>query len=244
MQSKTIEYFDGAQKLIGELFFDEHHPGKQPTILLFPAFEGRGSFALDYAKKLAEHGYATFVADMYGNAEVADTLEGCIKLITPFLQDRNLVRKRALLAHETLTKQEQVAKNKMGAIGFCFGGMCVLELARTGADLQAGVSVHGVLAKSDLVTRPIKSKILALHGYEDPQVPPTELAKFAQEMQEAKVADWTFTFFGHAKHSFTDPKTGTFDAHKEKAMGREYSKIAAERSFRYALDFFHECLAN
>lgn len=240
MKAQTIEYFDGDQKLIGELINNQQT--NQPAIILFHAFEGRGSFTVDYAKNLAAKGYAVFVADMYGNAETTDTLDGCFKLITPFLQDRSLVRRRAILAYEALSHQNMINKNKIGAMGFCFGGMCVLELARSGAKLQAAVSVHGVLAKSDLQTHQMKAKILALHGYKDPQVPPERLQGFAQEMETAKVDDWSFVFFGHAKHSFTDPKTGTFDPVQEKEIGREYNEVAAQRSFQYAVDFFNECL--
>ena len=242
MKTVTVEYFDGEQKLIGELIGAQQTGAPQATIILFPAFEGRGEFALDYAKKIAEQGYLVFVADIYGDAKVGHTLEGCLELIAPFIHDRALVRKRAQLAYETVLQQKQVNKNRIGAVGFCFGGMCVLELARSGANLQAGVSMHGVLAKSNLVTHPIKAKILMLHGYQDPQVPPTELPEFAQEMQTAGAEDWIFTFFGNAKHSFTDPKTGTFDAKKEQAMGREYNAVVAKHSFRQTMDFFQEYL--
>jgi dienelactone hydrolase len=239
MQRKTIEYFDGEQKLIGELFYKDLAVQKT-AIIVFPAFEGRAEFALDYAKKIAEQGYVAFVVDMYGDAATSNTIEGCFKLITPFLQDRELVRRRAVLAYEILLQQAH--SNKIGAVGFCFGGMCVLELARSGANLQAGIGIHSVLAKSDLITHPIKSKLLMLHGYKDPQVPPTQLQAFAQELEQAGVKDWTFTFFGEAQHSFTDPRTGTFDAKKEIEMGRVYDPIAADRSWRYTLDFFKEYL--
>lgn len=242
MKNETIEYLDGQQKLLGELFYDPTVTEQKPAIILFHAFEGRGSFTLDYANKLAEKGYVVFAADMYGDGKVADTIEGCFNLISPFLKDRNLTRRRAVLAYEAAIKQQSINKNKIGAMGFCFGGMCALELARSGADLKAAITAHGVLAKSDLETKPIKAKVLVLHGYKDPQVPPQQLQSFAEEMEQAKVDDWTFTFFGNAKHSFTDPKSGTYDAKKEKEMGREYNKIAAERSFRYAVDFFNEQL--
>lgn len=242
MQHKAIEYFDGEQRLLGELFYHEPHSDQQATVIVFPAFEGRGDFILDYAKKISAKGFAVFVADMYGNAEVASTIDGCFKLVSPLLQDRALVRRRACLAYETVLLQKQVDKNKIGAVGFCLGGMCVLELARSGVNLRVSISVHGVLVKSNLPTHLIKSKMLMLHGYKDPQVPPSELQSFAQEMEMAGVQDWTFTFFGNAKHSFSDPKTGTFDAEREKEMGREYNKIAAERSFQYVINFLQENL--
>jgi len=240
MENTVIEYFDGTQRLVGELIIDNEAKAKKTSVILFPAFEGRGDFTLEYAQKLAKFGFATFIADMYGDAKNAKTIEECFALITPFLQDRQLVRRRAVLAYEILKKQVSVSENKINAVGFCFGGMCVLELARSGINLHAGVSMHGVLGKSNLQTQPIKSKLLVLHGYEDPQSPPDVLEKFAQEMKEANVEDWSFLFFGRAKHSFTDPKTGTFDPIKEKEMGREYHTVAAERSFQYCLNFFEE----
>lgn len=244
MQQKIIEYFDGNQKLLGKLFYKRETASCQPAILVFSAFEGLSHFSLNYAKKLAEQGYIAFAADVYGNGKTADTIDACYELIGPFLQNRQLVRTRVNLAYEALISQPEVNKAKVGAIGFCFGGMCVLELARSGVDLQTGVIIHGVLAKSELVTHPIKAKLLVLQGYQDPQVPPEQLQSFTQEMTHAQVTDWTFTYFSHAKHSFTDPLTGTFDPQKEKTMGREYNKVAAERSFRYAVDFFNETLGS
>lgn len=241
MQTETIEYKDGGQLLIGKLFWQQQAQNL-PVIIVFPAFEGRSEFALNYARRLAEQGFAAFAADIYGDAKTASTIEGCFELITPFLHDRSLVRRRAGLAYETVAKHSLINSGQIGAIGFCFGGMCMLELARSGANLRAGVSAHGVLAKSDLETSRITSKLLILHGYRDPQVPPEQLASFAAEMDAAGVIDWTVAFFGHAKHSFTDPLTGTFNPEKEQAMGREYNPAAAERTFRYAVDFFQEHL--
>ncbi len=243
MRIERIEYFDGPQKLVGQLFNYESEKQQQPAIILFHAFEGLGKFTRNYAKSMAEVGYLVFAADMYGNGETADTIDGCFKLITPFLQDRELVRRRAVLAFDTLMQMPSVNKQKIGAMGFCFGGMCMLELARSGAPLHAGVSAHGVLAKSTLPTLPIQSKLLMLHGYQDPQVPPTEMTQFANEMQSVDVNDWTFVFFGDAKHSFTDPDTGTYDPAKEAEMGREYNAAVASRTFRYSMDFFNEHLA-
>ncbi len=212
------------------------------TIMVFHAFEGRGKFTLEYAYKIAKSGYKVFVVDMYGNAETSNTIDRCFKLIGPFLNDRSLVRRRANLAFQALLSQSGINPHKIGAIGFCFGGMCALELARDGLDIKAIVSIHGVPVKSELPTKVIKSKLLFLHGYKDPQVPPQVLSELATELENAGSTDWIFTFFGDAKHSFTDPKSGTFDPGKEKEMGREYNELAAQRSYRYAMDFFKEIL--
>ncbi|MBS0351803.1 MAG: dienelactone hydrolase family protein [Proteobacteria bacterium] len=163
-----------------------------------------------------------------------------MELVTPFLKNRALVRKRALLAFDHLRKHPLVDKSKIGAIGFCFGGMCVMELARSGEDLAAAVTMHGVLEKSELPTHSIKSKLLILHGYQDPQSPPDALKKFADEMEQAEGPDWVFTNFGHAKHSFSEPRAGKVDPERERKMGRAYNRFAAEQGFRYALDFFNQ----
>lgn len=246
MHSENIEYLDGQQKLLGKLIYDKskHGDSERPAILVFPAFEGLSEFALKYAENFANQGYIAFAADMYGNAAEAHTIEGCLELVAPFLQDRSLVRRRALLAFATLKKLKLVAKNKIGAVGFCFGGMCVLEIARSGENLAAGISVHGVLSKANLPTSPIKSRLLILQGYQDPQAPPDSLPKFAHEMDAAGTPDWVFTFFSHAKHSFTDIKAGTLDPTREQKMGREYNPLAAERAWRYSLDFFAETIGN
>lgn len=236
MQSRTITYFDGVQALVGEFFYEGS--AKRPTVIIFPAFEGRGSFVVDYAEHLVSQGFSAFIVDMYGDSKVADTLADCITLYTPFSTDRSLVRRRAVLAFEALLQQQEVDTTKIGGIGFCFGGMCLLELVRSGAKLRSGVSMHGGLGKSDLPTLPFETKLLILHGYQDPQVPPSSLQAFAMEMQQIDRNDWIFTFFGDAKHSFSDPKTGTFDAVKEAQMGRAYNAAAAKLGFAYALDFF------
>ena len=232
MTSKTIHYQDGEQNLIGELFLAEQATA---TIVLFPAFEGRSEFLLDYAHKLTQHGFNTFAADIYGDAETADTIEGCFNLVMPFIEDRALVRRRACLAVETVKALKLTPQ--LDVMGFCLGGMCALEVARAGVDIRRAAILHGVLAKSELPTETVKAKLLFLQGYQDPQVPPSQLTDIANELQQVGSNDWTFTFFGEGKHSFTDPLTGTFSPDKEKEMGREYNKTIAEQSFRYVVDF-------
>jgi len=232
MQRKTIHYQDKEQNLIGELFLADN---AKVTVVLFPAFEGRSEFLLDYAHRLAKKGFNSFAADIYGDVQTADTIDGCYKLIKPFLEDRSLVRRRACLAIDTI-KALRLTPD-IDAAGFCFGGMCVLEAARAGVDIRRIVSLHGVLAKSSLPTETIKSKVLILQGFQDPQVPASQLFDFSEEMKQANNEDWTFVFFGNGKHSFTDPLTGSFDPEKEKEMGREYNKTIADQSFHYLIDF-------
>lgn len=240
MKRELLTYFDEKVPLMGEFIYAAKPVGKAKTIILFPAFEGRGDFLVNYGLDLAAQGFNVFVADVYGNATVAKTLDECFALINPFLEDRALVRRRAVLAYQAVIRHLGSAAHHIGAMGFCFGGMLVLELARAGKNLWAGVCAHSNLSHSTLPAEKMHGKYLILHGYEDPQVPPSNLAGFAEEMQQGGVDDWTFVFFGHAKHSFTDPATGSFDAKKEKEIGRAYSEIAATRAFNYAVEFFKE----
>jgi dienelactone hydrolase len=240
MQHNIISYFDGSQQLLGELFYESSNNTKKPGVILFPAFEGIAEFSREYARQLAKQGYIVFVADMYGDAQSSDTIQGCFELVMPLLNDRLAVRRRALLAFETLMQQAHVDNKHIGSVGFCFGGMCMLELARSGAALTCGIGLHAVLAKSDLPTENIHTNLLLLQGYQDPQVPPSSITEFAEEMTQAKTADWTFVFFGQGKHSYTDPRTGTFEPLREREMGREYNKVIADRAYTYVSAFFKE----
>jgi dienelactone hydrolase len=240
---KDIQYQDGEALLKGKIFYPPFDLEKYPSILLFPAFEGQSAFADEYAKILCYEGYVVFIADIYGEGRSASTIPDCFELIKPFLQDRILVRNRSLAAFHCLKQQNNVDVNNIGGIGFCFGGQCLLEVARAGVDLKAGVSAHGMLARDTTLTlQPIKTNLLILHGFADPQVPNNHLLDFQDEMTLAQVKDWNIIIFGQAQHSFTDPKTGTFDPELEQSMGRVYDKTAAARTQRYAIDFFNEHL--
>ena len=243
MHTEDIIYFDGQQKLIGKLVYQEKSTKKRPAIMIFHALEGRAEFVLKLAEKYAKQGYIAFAVDIYGDARTANSLPSGFELIGPLIKDREAVRRRSILSYETVKNNPMVDASKIGAIGFCFGGMCILELARAGEPLTAGVCCHAALAKSDLPTRAVVSKLLLLQGYKDPQVPANESLKaFAEEMQSAGNTDWTFTFFGNAKHSFTDPATGSFDPIKEAEMGREYNAEAAALAFEFGEIFLKKWL--
>lgn len=229
-----ITYYHQNEKLIGSFY----QVKDAPTLILFPAFEGPSPFCHEYAKKLNQEGFSVMIADMYGEKKQGHLLEECIKLISPFLDSRALVRERALAAFEACQQIQGVNPLKIGALGFCFGGMCTLELARSGAKLQGFASLHGILKASSLPSYKISGDIFILHGYQDPQAPPDSFAEFTQEMKTLNHDNWQFLFFGEAKHSFTDPKTGSFDPQKEKLMGREYNAKAAQNSYSYVKSFF------
>jgi len=244
LQHQLVEYFLDKQRYIGELVYTGLLDKTRKVIIVFSAMEGRGEFTLEYAQNLANKGFVAFVADMYGEAKVFTDLESIFATLMPLIADRQAVRSRSVAAYETVTSLNWVNQKLIGAIGFCLGGMCVLEVARSGAKLAAGVSVHGVLAKSALDTvSSLSTKLLILAGHADPQVPSiTSLNDFTQEMTNAKNTDWVFTFFGGVKHSFSDYRVGCFDKQRETEMGREYNELAAKLSFNAAVDFFNQVL--
>lgn len=242
MIQKSIEYKIKNDTFIGELIYNGELNSTRPVIIIFHAMEGRGHFCIEYAQKLANEGFVTFVADIYGDGKSTMNLHEAREWLMPVISDRNIVRERANAAFNAVISISGVNKNNIGAIGFCLGGMCVLEIARSGNPLRAGVSIHGVLTKSDLLTQEITTKLLVLNGYLDPSCTPDKLPIFADEMINANNHDWVFINFGNAKHSFSDPLTGTFDLELEKQFGREYNELAANRSYRYAIDFFKEVL--
>lgn len=242
MQYTSIDYFVGSDHFVGELVYNDELNNSRPVVIIFHAMEGRGQFCIDYAKKLADHGFVAFVADIYGDGKSTHDFAKALSWLMPVISSRAIVREQALTAFNTVSNFSWVNKNKIGALGFCLGGMCVLEIGRSGANLKSGVTIHGVLKKSELETKTINTKLLIQNGYLDPSCPPAFIKEFAKEMNDAGNHDWVFINFGNAKHSFSDQLTGTFDADAEKQFGREYNELAAKRSFRYSVDFLKETL--
>jgi len=186
---------------------------------------------------LAELGYIGFALDMYGQGQLGVTNEEKMALMQPLVTDRSLLRDRVRAAFNAVSVLAEVDTSRIAIIGFCFGGLCALDLARSGADIKGAVSFHGLLNRPEnLKSETIKAKILALHGYEDPMVSPDNVHSFCQEMTAAKV-DWQVHMYGHIQHAFSNP-----DAH-DSAAGLVYNATAADRSWQAMKNFFSEILA-
>lgn len=234
IQTKKIEYRDGEHVLEGYLAYDDRHHGKRPTVLVFHDWSGRNDFACQKAEKLAELGYVGFAVDVYGKGKLGNTTEEKVALMSPFKNDRRILRQRILAALDAVNKLEHVNNAKIAAIGFCFGGLCALELARSGADVRGVVSFHGLLdAQTDLPNKTIQAKILALHGHDDPMVPPTAVAAFEEEMQKAN-ADWQVHIYSHTTHAFMNPLAN------DPAFGTVYNSVTEKRAWAVMQTFFAE----
>ncbi|MDI1352261.1 MAG: dienelactone hydrolase family protein, partial [bacterium] len=221
-------------ELLGFLAYDDKSDKKMPAILVAPDWSGKNEFACNKAKILADMGYLGFALDMYGQGRIGSTVDEKKALMEPLINDRAFLRDRVRSAYDAVLAMPQVDKNHIAIIGFCFGGLCALDLARSGADLKGAVSFHGLLNKPEpLKVENIKAKILVLHGYEDPSVSPEQVNLFCQEMQDADV-DWQIHMYGQVQHAFTNPQ-----AHDVQA-GLVYNPLAAKRSWQAMSNFFQE----
>ncbi|WP_340121821.1 dienelactone hydrolase family protein [Methylobacter svalbardensis] len=203
--SNTVAYLDGDVVLEAFFAFDDQISSRRPAVLISHAWAGRDDFVAEKAKKLAALGYVGFAVDMYGKGVLGTSPEENMKLMQPFMADRAMLQQRMKAALAAVRLMPWVDDSKIAAIGFCFGGLCSLDLARTGADIKGVVSFHGLLAAPENAQgNATKAKILALHGRDDPLVPAEQVLAFEQEMTEVG-ADWQLHTYGNTMHGFTNP---------------------------------------
>jgi dienelactone hydrolase len=238
IKTQAVEYQDGDTVLEGYLAYDDAKSfARKPGVLIVHAWKGITAYEKSRAEQIARLGYVAFVADIYGKGIRPQTSDEARKLAGQYKGDLPLLRKRVNLGLEELKKQRGVAPNRIGAMGYCFGGTTVLELARSGADLSGVVSFHGGLAtKNTDESKNIKGKVLVLTGADDPGVPPSQVAAFEEEMRKGGV-DYQVVSYGGAVHSFTDPGAGN-----DNSTGSAYNAKADKRSFEMMKDFFAEAL--
>jgi dienelactone hydrolase len=195
-------YSDGERDLVGFLARPESG-GPKPGVLVVHEAPGLGEHPKHRAAMLAELGYVALAADLYGGGEVFQG-PASFTAMSALREDPELLRRRVRAGLDVLAGLDGVDPGRLAAIGYCFGGMAVLELARSGADLRAVISFHGLLETSRPAERgAIKAAILACTGSEDPLVPPEQIAAFEREMTDAD-ADWQIVTFGGARHAFTN----------------------------------------
>jgi dienelactone hydrolase len=205
MQTRDLDYAADGATLRGFLAFNEAATPR-PGVLVFHEGLGLGDFAMDKGRQLAALGYVAFAADMFGERRQAKNLQEVATLVGGLRAEPERLRARAFAALATLAALPQVDRGRLAAIGFCFGGSVVLEMARAGAELKAVVSFHGVLAtKLAAVEGRVKASVLVLTGAEDPLAPPDQVAAFEAEMLAAKVADWQVVSYGNTLHGYTNP---------------------------------------
>ena len=236
IKTRPVAYQHSGITLEGMLAFDDAVTGPRPGVLVSHAWGGRGEFECDKARALAQLGYAGFALDLYGKGVLGTNPEENSRLMTPFLEDRSLLQSRISQALATMQGQEEVDANRCAAIGFCFGGLCVLDLARIGTDIKGVVSFHGLFnPPGNTGDKNIRAKVLALHGNEDPMVPVDAVTALESELTAAG-ADWQIHVYGKTMHAFTNPEANMAE------MGMMYNADAERRSWQTMKNFLEEIL--
>jgi len=236
MQAKPVEWTQDGTTFSGVLLYDDSDNDKRPGLVMVPNWKGVNDSAIAKAKQLAGDDYVVLVADVYGKGVRPKTDAEAGPVATKLRNDRPVLRARALKAIEVLKAQAGKAPldaSRIGAVGFCFGGTTVLEMARAGAPLAGVVSLHGGLGS------PLPAKaggthpsVLVLNGADDKSVSKDDIASFEQEMNAAKV-DWEFTNYSGAVHCFAESDANS-------PPGCQYNERAAQRAWKALDEFFEE----
>jgi len=220
-----------------EAFVVTGGPGPAPTVLLTHDWSGFNDGMREVARKIAALGYTAFGLDLYGVGRRGDELGDNTHLMQPLLDDRGLIRRRLLAGVSAARAHPAVAPDRLAVLGYCFGGLCALDLARANPDgLRAAISVHGVLTPPSGAPSPaVRASVMVLHGWEDPVAPRADFAAFADEMT-ASGADWHAHVYGHAMHAFTFPRADMPE------KGIAYNEAAAVRADQAIAQFLHDRL--
>ena len=235
LHTETIEYKQGDTVMEGYLAYDTANTGKRPGIVVVHDWMGQGKYSKFRADELAKLGYVAFAADIYGKGVRPSNPKEASEQAGKFKSDRALLRSRVQAALDTLKSQPQVDTSHLAAIGYCFGGTTVLELARSGADVAGVVSFHGGLdTPTPDDAKNIKGHVLVLHGADDPHVTAKDVSSFEDEMRKAGV-DWEVVLYSNAVHSFTNPAAGN-----DNSKGAAYNAKADARSWEAMKAFFAE----
>jgi dienelactone hydrolase len=238
IKTETIEYQEGETTLEGVLVYDDSIISKRPGILIAHQWKGLSDYERKRAEMLAQLGYVAFAADVYGKGVRPTDPKVASETSAKYKANRDLLRRRIQAGLDQLVQNRRVDPRKIAAIGYCFGGTTALELARSGADVAGVVSFHGALVTpTPEDAKKIKGKVLALHGADDPFVPPGEVSGFEEEMRRAGV-DWQLVSYGNAVHSFTD-----WNAGNDNSKGAAYNEKADKRSWEAMKAFFTELFA-
>lgn len=212
IMTQEFSYTDGDTSMIGYLASDVSIKGEKPAIIVVHEWWGHNDYAKRRARMLAGLGYRALAIDMYGNGKNASHPKDAGKFSGEVKKNMAVAEKRFMAAYKFLQSQKNVAKDKISAIGYCFGGGIVLEMARRGVDLDAVVSFHGSLGTKEKAKKgKVKAKVLVLNGQADPFVKAESIAGFKKEMEAANI-DYKFVNYPGAKHAFTNPAADKFGA--------------------------------
>ena len=224
--------FEGEE--LESVFVGRRDGQPRPTVMLIPTVMGVSDLEIGFGKQLVELGFNAFVADLFGKkfrGSPRDTMFGEMNRLK---DNRAALRRRLLAVLEQARALAEVDQGKIVVAGYCFGGLCALDVARSGADFAAAVSFHGLFDPPGLPAERIKAKVLAFHGWDDPMVPPDKVVALGQELTEAG-ADWQIHAYGNVAHGFTNPNAASLQID-----GVRYNALAAERSWTSFINLLEE----
>lgn len=224
IKTEVVSIKHGTTTLNGHLFSKKESGDPRPAVIVCHAWAGCDTFARAAAERMVDLGYVGFAADLYGGGRVGTTKEENASLMQPLIDNRGLLRERLLTTFDAVRGLREVDANRVAVIGYCFGGLCALDLARTGCPITATISFHGLLTPADhLQTERIPGKVLVLHGHLDPMVSEDEIIALKRELTGAG-ADWQLYIYGRALHAFTNPGAN------DPEFGTVYDAITDRRS--------------
>lgn len=238
MHSEYLDYQDESQVLEAYIAYDNAAAAKRPAVLISHAWGGQSDGERRIADKLAEMGYLAFALDNYGKGKRGNSMEENARLMQPFIDDRAMLLKRLLAGLSAVEKHPLADPGKIAAIGYCFGGLCVLDLARS-ADprLKGAVSFHGLFFPPNIgKQKDITAKVLILHGWDDPMAKPDSVLEVTKELTDAK-ADWQLHAYGGTVHAFSNPEANMPE------NGILYNAAADKRSWQAMGNFLSEIFA-
>lgn len=224
--------FEGEE--LESLFVGRRDRNTRPTVILVPSVMGISDLERRWGRQLVELGYNAFIADLFGKKFRGAEREVMFGEMDRLAGDRPALRRRLIHVLDRARSIEEVEESSIVVAGFCFGGLCTLDLARSGADIAAAVSFHGLFDPPGMEPEKIKAKVLAFHGWDDPMVAPDKVVALGKELTEAG-ADWQIHAYGNVAHGFTNP-----NAHEIGIEGVRYNALAAERSWTSFVDFLEE----
>ncbi|MEO0883231.1 MAG: dienelactone hydrolase family protein [Pseudomonadota bacterium] len=229
-----FDYSDGTNTYEG--YYAHPGEGDRPLVLVCHAWGGQGDFERNVADELAKKGYAAMAADVYGKGVRGASPEENEKLMTPLVANRAELQSRLDVSLKAGLKRDGV-NGKAASLGFCFGGLCVLDMARAGQAVDGVVSFHGLLGGADnLPTPDVSAKVLVLHGWDDPLATPENVMEFSKEMDSVG-ADWQLYAYGGTSHAFTNPEA------QDAANGMQYRADITRRAWTACDDLLAEVLS-
>ena len=234
ISTRLIDYRDGDLVFEGKLAWDDDIAGPRPGVLVAHTIRGRSQFEESKAELLAAMGYTGFAIDVYGKDAIGSEFDDCRDMMESLRNERAVLQRRLLQAVQALRDQAEVDASRIAAMGYCFGGLCALDIARTGEPLAGVVSFHGLLdAPGNTAGNRIRARILALHGWDDPLATPEQAVAFGEELSSMG-ADWQLHCYGNVRHAFTNPAA---DASNGVTV---YNDAADRRSWAAAQYFLSE----